>query len=86
MDMCRCNHGVAGYGNCDLVEVRYDISCSIDAVHCGPLVGIHLQAPDIVHRPQHFPRTTGQARIELREARGSGIDDVEGKRLTALQE
>ena len=47
MDMRRRDRGVAG-GDRDLVEVRYDIFRSIDAVDRRPLMDIDLKASDIV--------------------------------------
>ena len=80
MDMCRRNRGVAG-SNCDLVEIRYDISRSIDAVDRRPLMGIHLQASDIVRLSAQGDRKLGS-----NSATERWIDDVEGKRLTTLQD
>jgi hypothetical protein len=80
MNMCRCNRGVAG-SNCDLVEIRYDISRGIDAFDSRPLMGIHLQASDIVR-----PSSQGDRKLGSNSAAEGGIDDVEGKRLTALQD
>jgi hypothetical protein len=47
VDMSCRNCGMAG-SDCDLMEIRYDISCSIDAVDRRLLMGIYLQASDIV--------------------------------------
>ena len=80
MNMCRCNRGVAG-SNCDLVEIRYDISRSIDAVDRRLLMGVHLQASDIIR-----PSAQADRKLGSNSAAEGRIDDVEGKRLTALQD
>jgi hypothetical protein len=79
VDMSCGDRCVAG-SNCNLVEIRYEISRSIDAVDGGPLMGIHLQAPDIVR-----PSAQGDRKLESHSAAGGGMDDIEGN-LTAFQD
>ena len=54
---CR-NCGVTG-GNCDLVEIRHDVSHSIDPVDRRPLMGVYLQASDIVRLSAQGDRKLG---------------------------
>jgi hypothetical protein len=45
--MGRCDCGVTG-GNGDLVEIRHDVSGSIDSIHRRALMAIHFKASDVV--------------------------------------
>ena len=80
VDMSCRNCGVAG-SNCDLMEIRYDISCSIDAVDRRLLMGIYLQASDIVCLSAQGDRKFGSYSATER-----WIDHVEGKGPTTLQD
>ena len=80
VDMSCRDCGVAG-SNCDLVEIRYDISRSIDTVDRRPLMGIYLEASNIVRLSTHGDRKFGS-----NSAAERWIDDVEGKGLTTLQD
>jgi hypothetical protein len=79
VDMSCRDCGVAG-SNCDLVEIRYDISRSIDTVDRRPLMGIYLEASNIVRLSTH-----GDHKFGSNSAAERWIDDVEGKGLTTLQ-
>jgi hypothetical protein len=80
VNVSRRDGGVTG-GNGDLVEIRYNISRSIDAVDRRPLMGIHLQASNIVGLSAHGDRKFGS-----NSAAERWIDDVEGKGITTLQD
>ena len=72
--------GMAG-SNCNLAEIRYDISRSIDGRRPSSPDGICLKAPDIVR-----PSAQGDRKFGSNTAAERWIDEVEGKGLITLQD
>jgi hypothetical protein len=75
---CR-NCSVTG-GNCDLVEIRHDVSGSIDSGHGRTLTTIHFKASDVVRLCAQGGRQVGSDSAAERR-----IDDIERQSLNAPQ-